>query len=77
MKRSLRKYRLTLRHIGDTRTNNGFFKLVEALHVDSLMLLFTKDKCTLLAAISMSLSCCIICQDVYVQQSHATKRLLP
>ena len=31
MKRSLRKYSLTLRHIGHTRTNNGFFKRVEAL----------------------------------------------
>jgi len=31
MKRSLRKSGLTLRHIGHTRTNNGFFKLVEAL----------------------------------------------
>jgi len=31
MKRSLRKYILTLRHIGHTRANNGFFKLVEAL----------------------------------------------
>jgi len=41
------------------------------------MLLFTKDKCTWLATISMSLSRCLICQDVYVQQSHATKRLLP
>ena len=41
------------------------------------MLLFTKFKCTWLTAISMSLSCCINCQDVCVQQSHATKRLLP
>jgi len=31
MKRSLRKYSLTRRYIGHTRTNNGFFKLVEAL----------------------------------------------
>jgi len=31
MKRSLHKCSLTLRHIGHTRTNNGFFKLVEAL----------------------------------------------
>ena len=31
MKRILHKYSLTLRHIGHTRTNNGFFKLVEAL----------------------------------------------
>jgi len=31
MKRSLHKRSLTLRHIGHTRTNNGFFKLVEAL----------------------------------------------
>jgi len=30
-----------------------------------------------LTAISMSLSRYITCQDVYVQQSHATKRLLP
>jgi len=29
--RSLRKYSLTLRHIGHTRTNNGLYKLVEAL----------------------------------------------
>jgi len=31
MKRSLHKCSLTLRHNGRTRTNNGFFKLVEAL----------------------------------------------
>jgi len=31
MKRSLYKRSLTLRHIGHTRTNNGYFKLVEAL----------------------------------------------
>ena len=31
MKRSLHKCSLTLRQIGHTRTNNGFFKLVEAL----------------------------------------------
>jgi len=31
MERSLHKGRLTLRHIGHTRTNNGFFKLMEAL----------------------------------------------
>ena len=31
MKRSLHKCSLTFRHIGHTRTNNGFFKLVEAL----------------------------------------------
>jgi len=31
MKRNLHKCSLTLRHIGHTRTNNGFFKLVEAL----------------------------------------------
>jgi len=31
MKRSLHKCRLTLRHIGHTRINNGFFKLMEAL----------------------------------------------
>ena len=31
MKRSLHKCSLTLRHIGHTPTNDGFFKLVEAL----------------------------------------------
>jgi len=31
MKWSLHKCSLTLRHIGHTRTNNGFFKIVEAL----------------------------------------------
>jgi len=31
MKRNLHKCSLTLRHIGRTHTNNGFFKLVEAL----------------------------------------------
>jgi len=31
MKRSLHKCSLTLRHIGHTRTNNGFFKVMEAL----------------------------------------------
>jgi len=31
MKGSLLKCSLTFRHIGHTRTNNGFFKLVEAL----------------------------------------------
>jgi len=31
MKRNLHKCSLTLRHIGHTRTNNGYFKLVEAL----------------------------------------------
>jgi len=41
------------------------------------MLLFTKDECTWLSAIGMSLSRCITCQDVCVQQSHATKRLPP
>jgi len=41
------------------------------------MLLLTKYKCTWLTAISMSLSRCITCQDVCVQQSHATKCLLP
>jgi len=30
-----------------------------------------------LTAISMPLSRCITCQDVYVQQSHATKSMLP
>ena len=80
MKRSQHKHSLTLRHIGLTRGhNNGFFKLVEALlqSTDSLMLLFTKYNCTWLTAISISLSRCITCQDVCVQQSHATKRLLP
>ena len=42
-----------------------------------LMLLFTKHKCTWLTTISMSLSRCITCHDVYVKKSHATKRLLP
>jgi len=41
------------------------------------MLRFTKYKCTWLTVISMSLSRCITCQDVCVQQSHATKRLPP
>jgi len=31
MKRSLHKRSLALRHISHTHTNNGFFKLVEAL----------------------------------------------
>jgi len=31
MKRSLHKWSLPLRHVGHTRTNNGFFKIVEAL----------------------------------------------
>jgi len=31
MKRSLHKCSLTLKNIGHTRANNGFFKLVEAL----------------------------------------------
>jgi len=31
MKRNLYKCNLTLRHIGHSHTNNGFFKLVEAL----------------------------------------------
>jgi len=31
MKRSLHKCSLTLRHIGHTRTSNGYFKLVETL----------------------------------------------
>jgi len=79
MKRSLHKCSLTLRHIGHTCTNNGFFKLVEVLlqSTDSLMLLFTKYTCTWLTTISMSLSRCTACQDVCVQQSHTTKRLLP
>jgi len=41
------------------------------------MLLFTKYKCTWLTAVSMSLSRCITCHDVYFHQSHATKRLPP
>jgi len=41
------------------------------------MLLFAKYKCAWLTAISMSLSRCINCPDACVQQSHATKRLLP
>jgi len=36
------------------------------------MLLFTKFNCTWLTAISMSLSRCITCQDVCVQQSLST-----
>jgi len=48
-----------------------------SIAMDSLMLLFTKYKRTWLTAISMSLSRCITCQDVCVQQSHATKRRLP
>jgi len=44
---------------------------------NSLMLLFTKYECMWLTAISMSLSRCITYHDVYVQQSHATNRLLP
>ena len=35
-----------------------------------------KYKCTCLTPISMSLSLCITCQDMCVQESHATKRLL-
>jgi len=79
MNRSLHKCSLTLRHIGHTRTNNGFFKLVETLlqSTDSLMLLSTNYKCTWLTAISMSPPRCVTCQDLCVQQSHATKRLLP
>jgi len=53
------------------------FQTCGSIATDSLMLLFTKFKCTWLTAISMSLFCCINCQDVCVQQSHATKRLLP
>ena len=41
------------------------------------MLLFTKYKCTWLTAIIMSLSRCLTCRDVCVEQSHATQRLLP
>ena len=53
------------------------FKKVGDPAMDSLVLLSTKYKCTWLTAISMSLPRCIICQDVCVQQSHVTKRLLP
>jgi len=60
MKRSLHMCSLTLRHIGHTRINNGFFKLVEALLcIDWLVRLFTKYKRRWLTAISMSLSRCI------------------
>jgi len=45
--------------------------------MDSLMLLFTKYKYAWLTTISVSLSHYTTCQDVYVQQSHGTKRLLP
>jgi len=46
--------------------------------IDSLVLFFTKYKCTWPTAISMSLSRCITCQEyVCVQLSHATKRLPP
>ena len=41
------------------------------------MLFFTKYKCTWLTAMSKSLSRWITCPDGYIQQSHATKRLLP
>jgi len=47
-----------------------------SIAIDSLMLLSTKYKCTWLTAISMTLSRYITCHGVYVQQSHATKRLL-
>jgi len=40
------------------------------------MIRFTKYKCMWLTAISTSLARCITCQDVWVQQSHVTKRLL-
>jgi len=76
MKTNLHKCSLTLRHIGHTRTNMNFSNVRKHCY-NSLMLLFTKYKCTWLTAISMSLSRCITCHDVYVQQSHATKRLLP
>jgi len=56
MKRSLRKFSLTLRHIGHTRTNNGFSNLWKHCYADSLMLLFTKDKCTWLAAQHVTVS---------------------
>jgi len=41
------------------------------------MFLFTKYECAWLTIISVSLSRCTNCQDVYVQQSHGTKRLPP
>jgi len=53
------------------------FQTYGNIAIDPLMLRFTKYKCMWLTAMSMSLSCCINCQDVWVQQSHATKRLLP
>jgi len=78
MKRSLHKFNLTLRHIGHTRTDNGCFKLVEALlatysgffsqsiNVRDLPLL----ACHCLAALPAK-TC------AFNSQSHATKRLLP
>jgi len=48
-----------------------------SIATDSLMLLFTKYKCKWLTAISMSLFRYTTSQDVCVQQSHATKHLLP
>jgi len=77
MKKKLHKGSLRLRHIGHTRTNNGFFKLVEALLCRLTHASFHKVRCTWLTAISMSLPRYITCQDVCVQQSHGTKRLLP
>jgi len=91
MKRSLHKCSLTLRHIGHTRTNNGFLKFVEAL-IYTHSCFFSQSinvrglplsACHCLAALSaktsafMSLSRCIICQDVCVQQPHAAKRQPP
>ena len=52
-------------------------KMLRTTGIDSLMLLFTKCKCTWLTTISMSLSRCITCQDVCVQQSHTAKPRLP
>ena len=79
MKRNLHKCSLTLRPIGHTRTGNGLFKLVEAL-LQTHSCFFSQSTnvrgLPLSDSISMSLSRCITCQDVCVQQSHATKRLL-
>jgi len=77
MKRSLHKCSLTLGHIGHTRTNKWIFQTCGKIAIDSFMFLLTKYKCTWLTTISMSLYRCINCEDVYVQQFHATKRLLP
>ena len=50
------------------------FQTCGSIATDSLMLLFIQYKC---ACLTLSLSRCITCHDVCVQQSHATKRLLP